>query len=136
MLSFLGLCASTSVLDLAPWELSKPPPPTADKLFEQAGKLQTFSSAFYPLVLQRSARIKSFTTSNRSGSTVPLWGQRHFVGLETPFTPSTSSPWPSTAREGEKDLSAHSATAPRSVPFQDLMLLSKGWARPHPTCSW
>ena len=127
--------ASTGVLDLVPWELSNLLLLQLTKLCEQAGKLQMFSSAFYPLVLQWSARIKTFTASNRSGGTAPLWGQRCFVGLETPFTPSTSSPWPSTARQGE-DLSAHSATAPRSIPSQDPTLLPKGWTRPRPACSW
>lgn len=121
-----------SVLAPVSRELSNLLLPQLTNCLNKLGKLQMFSSAFYPLVLQRSARIKSFTASNSSGSTAPLWGQRRFVGLETPFPPSTSSPRPSTAGEGEKDLSAHRATAPRSIPF--LLLLPKGWTRPHPTC--
>lgn len=31
---------------------AKPPPPSADKLLEQTGKLQMFSPAFYPSALQ------------------------------------------------------------------------------------
>lgn len=87
-----------------------------------------FSSAFYPLALQRSARIKSLAASNGSSSTAPRWGRRRVVGPETPFYSHTRSPHPSTAREGEKDLSARSTTAPRSIPSQDLMLLPKDWA--------
>lgn len=79
-------------------------------------------------------KIRSSSASSISSSATAL-GQHHSVGLEIPVTPHRSSPWPSTAWEGEKDSSAHDAAAPRSIPFQDPTLLPKGWARPCPTCS-
>lgn len=51
------------------------------------------------------------------------------VRLETPVTPHTSSPWPSTAQEGEKNSSTHDAAA-HTASLPRLTLLPKGWAGP------
>lgn len=80
-------------------------------------------------------KIRSSPASSRRSSTTAL-GQHHSVGLKTPGAPRRSSPWPTTAWEGEKDSSAHDAAAPCSIPFQHMTLLPEGWARPSPTCSW
>lgn len=116
----------------APWELSHLLPP----LTNCWNKLRSYR-CFHPhftLLHFSSEKIRSSPASRRRSSATAL-GQHHSVGLETPFTPHRSSPWPSTARNGEKDSSAHDAAAPHSIPFQDLTLLPKGWARPRPTCS-
>lgn len=99
-------CAGTHTPDILG---AKQPPPSADKLLEQTGNLQMFSPAFYPLALQP-----------REDQLSPSAAEPQLLASITESRTSCYSPQkfplPSTAREGEKELSAHDAAAHTASP--------------------